>query len=312
MSVGRILWRSIVTLLFPGYAQARYSVPSAVTWMVVVIVAAMSIMFEVRMMFGLFALHVASAVEAFIQLRRRRSTPLPHPVKYGVGVIVVSSIAMGFVSQVMLQAFRIPASSMVPTVAIGDHVFVNKLARTATHGDVIVFAQPCNPKRDYIKRVIALAGDTVEVRCKKLFLNGKEVREELVDANGSYADNYDGTWTTTTAALYRSTLGGRSFELFHSAESTNGDFPGAELPNCVVDGQPPNSAQHDGTLVVTKTGATACEQQSHFVVPADSVFVMGDNRENSNDSRYWGVVPVGNIKGRAVGIHWPLGRLRNF
>jgi signal peptidase I len=163
-------------------------------------------------------------------------------------------------------------------------------------------------------RVVAVANDTVEVRCRKLFLNGKEVIEELVDANGSYQDNYDGEWRTVNASLSRSSIGGHAFELFHKPDGTSGDFPLPDTapPSCASNEERPNPAQREGTIVVTKSGAAECEQQAHFVVPPGSVFVMGDSRENSNDSRYWGVVPVENIVGRAIGIYLPLGRIQNL
>lgn len=316
-SIGQIIWRSIVTLVFPGYAQARYSIASAITWVVIALVAVTAILFEIWMVWGLWLVHLASAVEAFFQLRRRRATTLPLPVKYGVGVIVFSSVMYGFVAQTMLQSFKIPASSGVPTLAIGDHVMVNKLRRDPSRGDVIVFAMPCMPERAYVKRVIAVAKDTVELRCKKLYINGKEVREELVDANSSYRDqSYDtGEWRDVPAERWRSKLGETSFELFHSSSSTARDFPqpDAEPPSCAVDGYPgASSDQRAGTVVVTKPGATECEQQAHFVVPEDSLFVMGDNRENSADSRYWGVVPTENVTGRVIGIYFPFGRVGNL
>lgn len=69
-------------------------------------------------------------------------------------------------------------------------------------------------------------------------------------------------------------------------------------------------AQARGTLGPAKPGAAACEQQLHFVVPKDSLFVLGDNRDNSNDSRYWGVVPVDTVVGRVISVWWPLDRIR--
>lgn len=327
MSTGRILWRSIVTFLFPGYAQARYSIPSAVTWAVVSLVAAAAIMFEIRMVWGIVALHVASAIEAFVQMRRRRTTELPNPVKYSVIMMVVAVVGMGAIKQLMVEGFRIPASSMTPTLATGDHIMVNKLRTEPARGDVVVFRQPCQ-RRDYIKRVVAVAGDTVEVRCTRLYLNGVAVRETLVDATASYSDvRYGAGDETYEVAVSRYTelipfakgsVHGRMFDVFHREGRTSDvedshDFPqiNAPPPSCANDYDERPSNQPLGQIVTTPA-TSACAPSRHYVVPPGTVFVMGDNRENSNDSRYWGVVPVENIVGRAVGIYLPLGRIQNL
>ena len=155
----------------------------------------------------------------------------------------------------VVQAFKIPSGSMLPTLQIGDHILVNKFIYgvrlpilgnmllelgTPKHGDVIVFVYPEDPQKDFIKRVVAVAGDVVEVRAKKLTVNG----EPVSDPHAHFAD---------------------------------GDSIG---------GQP----QRDNF--------------GPFAVPRGSVFVMGDNRDRSYDSRFWGPVALDQVKGKAFLIYW--------
>jgi signal peptidase I len=156
----------------------------------------------------------------------------------------------------VVQAFKIPSGSMLPTLQIGDHILVNKFIygprlevpltqwslgqlpgiREVRQGDVIVFIYPRERDKDFIKRVVAVAGQTVEARGTSVLIDGKK----MDDPNGHY------------------------------------------------------------------------EKREHvefgpFTVPAGHVFVMGDNRDESYDSRFWGPVPVQDIKGLAMVIYWSWG-----
>jgi signal peptidase I len=271
----------------------------------------------------------------------------------------------------VIEAFKIPSSSMYPTVEINDHIFVNKFIyglripftnvklfelRTPERGEVIVFRYPCEMDNDYIKRVVALEGDTVEVRCNVVYVNGVPVPSHMVESGQtcSYRDQplqrkAGDDWVTAQCSRYRETVNGSSYETFHDpdrpmrderiakgdppAAGDAHDFPARSNP------VPPSCAQTDdvaggakvdqvlGTFVETKSEAVAkaCEPQYHYVVPPHHVFVMGDNRNNSKDSRVWGSVPLENVKGKALftwlsyekwsltnwsGIRW--GRIGNF
>ncbi|MDX2091526.1 MAG: signal peptidase I [Kofleriaceae bacterium] len=246
----------------------------------------------------------------------------------------------------VVEAFKIPSSSMYPTLEIGDHIFVNKfiygvrvpfsntklIARGPERGEVIVFVQPCDPEKDYIKRVVAVAGDTVEVRCNVIYVNGKAIPSALVQGEGCIHDDIDestGRWFTRQCSRYRETVGDITYDTFHGwdrprrdaelAETGHlndgdiNDFPlvhelSLAAPSCARDAEgktlsPAARNQLPGKIVVTRAGLPhthACEQQAHYVVPARHVFVMGDNRGNSKDSRIWGSVPIENIKGKAL------------
>ena len=176
--------------------------------------------------------------------------------------IVIAVILALFIRTFVVQAFKIPTGSMEENLLIGDHLLVNKFifGPTATavgrkllpvasveRGDVIVFKYPEEPDRDFIKRVIGLPGETIEVREKKVYVNG--------------------------AAL---------------------DEPYAHYLTPVST----PSAYHEVTSFDVR------ERYGPVTVPADHYFVMGDNRDNSQDSRYWGFLPRDYIKGKALVIYW--------
>lgn len=276
-----------------------------------------------------------SAIDAGLRHRRLRPSRLDWKLALSVGG---SMIVLRFVvPELIVEAFKIPASSMHPTLQIGDHIFVNKLAaqlRGPERGEIIVFAQPCFPSRDYIKRVIALEGETVEIRCNVVYVDGAAVPSTLVRADDHYLDHYDvgGQWEKQPVSRYRETLGDHSFEVFHDAERPQRDevqrsgtvklapdardFPGPGVglgpPSCNGAhemGSNPAVNQVPGTIIRTAEGLDACKPHLHYEVPRGHVFVLGDNRPNSNDSRVWGAVPIENIKGPVTSIWYPFGRI---
>src|SRR4051794_17152158 len=120
-----------------------------------------------------------------------------------IGAAILIALAL---RAFVIEAFKIPSSSMYPTLEIGDHIFVNKFIygvripwtrtklfelRGPHRGEVIVFIYPCDPERDYIKRVVALAGDTVEVRCNIVYVNGKAVPSKMVEGETCKYNDYD-------------------------------------------------------------------------------------------------------------------------
>ena len=174
--------------------------------------------------------------------------------------IVIAVILALFIRTFVVQAFKIPTGSMENNLLVGDHLLVNKFifAPTATpyeqsvlpieeirRGEVIVFKFPQDPERDFIKRVIGLPGETVEIRNKRVFVDGSPLNEPYV----------------------------------HFL-------------------QPPVSGNAEVASYDVR------ERYGPVTVPPDHYFMMGDNRDNSEDSRYWGFLPRRYVKGKALMVYW--------
>lgn len=262
----------------------------------------------------------------------RKSTGREYVESIGIAVLI-ALLLRAFV----VEAFKIPSSSMIPTMEIGDHIFVNKFLygvrlpytttrffefRSPKRGEVVVFIYPCDPTKDFIKRIVALEGDTVEVRCDILYVNGEAVPSELQSAEECNYWDIDplGDWTNEGCSLYHETVAGDSYETIFDPQRPidedrrNGthDFPLLDrVPTCADDQKVGETRDMDariaamGKIIDTSDdGLDACGPRRHFVVPDGHVFAMGDNRDNSSDSRVWGPAPVKNIKGKALFIWW--------
>ncbi len=183
----------------------------------------------------------------------------------------------------VVEPFRIPSGSMMPTLLVGDFILVNKFAYglrfpvtkakffdvdTPERGDVVVFRYPADPKLDYIKRLVGLPGDRIDYRNKVLYVNGKAVpqaRVGIYEGVGS-GEKMSGSW-----------------ELKESLDA-------AEY-SILINPRAPNFGA--GCRVLANGEVT---------IPEGHFFVMGDNRDNSNDSRCWGFVPERNLVGKAFVI----------
>jgi signal peptidase I len=180
--------------------------------------------------------------------------------------ICVAVILALFVRTFVVQAFKIPTGSMENNLLIGDHLLVNKFVFAPAlysweskllpidpirRGDILVFKYPEEPDRDFIKRVIGLPGETLELRNKKVYINGKAMDEPYVRF------------------------------LYPASDSKPGD---ADF-----------------------TSFDVRENYGPVTVPPDHYFMMGDNRDNSQDSRYWGFMPRDYVKGKALFVYFSFG-----
>jgi len=176
--------------------------------------------------------------------------------------IVIAVILALFIRTFVVQAFKIPTGSMEENLLIGDHLLVNKFVfgptasalerillptGTIRRDDVIVFKYPEEPDRDFIKRVIGLPGETVELRDKQVYINGRKLDEPYV----------------------------------HFLQPPDGQSELQEV-----------------------TSFDVRRNYGPVTVPVNQYFVMGDNRDNSQDSRYWGFLPRELVKGKALVIYW--------
>ncbi len=177
-------------------------------------------------------------------------------LKEYVEPIVIAVLIALFIRTFIVQAFKIPSSSMEPTLQVGDHILVSKFIygvkipftqkklfqyQTPSRGDVIVFVFPMDKSKDFIKRVIGVEGDRIDIEGDKIYINGKRMEDPW-----GYYDSQN---------AWRRSLG------------PVGPF-------------------------------------EHVVVPKDHLFVLGDNRDNSQDSRVWGFVHLNEVKGKAFLIYF--------
>jgi signal peptidase I len=328
---------AILSFTFPGLGHGlMYRRRAMILWIAATFLGVLSgLVFAMGLFIG-FGVMVASAVMAFVQIGpprpETRTTLAPAVVegrdpetarpKWNKSLAVLAAVIWLVVSSVfavLLGVFRIPSSSMEPTLHIKDRVTVDRLTyrlRAPKRGEIIVFAMPCETGRDYIKRVVATAGQTVEIRCGIVHVDGVAIPTTRVEGECSYQDNYgDDEWHTRLCSRYRETVGGEPYDTYHSAdrpahstEPDDKDFPRPDEPppSCATDfgGGEHGANQAQGSLVETKPEAVGCALHRHYVVPPGHLFVMGDNRANSNDSRFWGSVPVENLVGRVVGRWW--------
>jgi len=311
---------AIASFVFPGLGDAIAGRTRwALGWALAVPIAMALVFVSVWMFFVAFVLRIASMISAGVSSSRAERLEW-----FGAWPVVIACISIGTfmaLRMFVVEGFKAPSSSMYPTLQIGDHVFVDKLSphwHAIERGEVVVVQNPCNPEIEYLKRVVALGGDTVEIRCNVLYVNGAAVPATLVSAAARYQDYDDqnGRWYAKACSRYHEVLDGHGYDVFHdserpardargAAEGDVRDFPRLGLaipPSCrdAAYGRP--VSQPEGKLVVTKPAAGACERQLYYVVPDGSAFVLGDNRYNSNDSRYWGPAAVDKIRGRVFAI----------
>lgn len=229
--------------------------------------------------------------------------------------ILIALVLRAFV----VEAFKIPTGSMIPTLEVGDHIFVNKFTYglrvpfsnmwfaewgEPERGDVIVFRFPLDISKDYIKRVVALPGDRIRVRDKEVFINGERLERSAPVAH-RYVD--EGEDSSDLFGLFGQDRGGGVRNALSFTEASAG---GEQRYTVLYDAAPEYSRRTfpggDGLPGLDCT-APRPAQPGECTVREGWVFVMGDNRDNSSDGRVWGGVPREYIKGKAMFIWWSRG-----
>jgi len=217
--------------------------------------------------------------------RSKKQWMIENGVSLGLALLIVFMIRSS-----VIEAFKIPSGSMIPTLLIGDHIFVNKFAygfkvpfsdlltdhpiyfikrEPPKRGDIVVFKYPKDESFYYIKRVVGIPGDVVEVRNKVLYINQKMISRDLVPVSDSekvFKALDDPRYASSNLDLYQEHLDAANHLMMIDKSNFMGDAYGP------------------------------------IAVPPESLFVMGDNRDFSNDSRFWGFVPFKNVKGKAIVI----------
>jgi signal peptidase I len=236
---------------------------------------------------------------AVLRKRRARDAKEPWWVEYSVSFFPVILIVF-LLRSFLVEPFKIPSSSMVPTLLVGDFILVNKFTYgvrlpvlnrkvvelgSPQRGDVMVFRYPEDPSLDYIKRVVGVPGDKIEYRGKRLTINGTPVPVRQVD-------DYLSRERMQFSRRYVETLGGVEHEILLDEDAPALMTPGRPFPFAA------NCNYNSSGLTCT--------------VPAGHYFMMGDNRDNSSDSRVWGFVPDENIVGKAFFIWLNLNELGRF
>lgn len=190
-----------------------------------------------------------------------------------LGAITMALIILGLpflFRTFVIELFKVPAGSMAPTLQAGDTFLVKKNAysrsRPPQRGEIIVFKFPPDPSKDFVKRVVAVAGDSISVCGGRVQLNGQPLARTQLSMPCAYSTSEDGEVVHPVACvLYREGVGDAGY--------------------LTMSNRPAGGADETCSPALT--------------VPAGMLFVLGDNRDNSYDSRFWGLVPLENVRGKA-------------
>ncbi len=255
---------------------------------------------------------VALADRLILRTRRAAGAKEPLWVEYCKSFLPVI-FAVFVLRSFLVEPFKIPSGSMIPTLHVGDYILVNKFTygirlpvanlkiiemNNPQRGDVMVFRYPDNTMQNFIKRVVGVPGDVIEYRDKQLFVNGVLQPQQYVGEYNYFRQPQPGEpsdrKTQVITKQYTETLNGRPHPVLLRQEQ----------PSMMVE-RVENFPFRDSNCSYTET-------TMRCTVPPGNYFMMGDNRDDSHDSRYWGFVPDNLIVGKAFAIWFNWGELKRI
>ena len=234
-------------------------------------------------------------------------------IRDNLEVVCFAVLLIMFFKTFVGQQFTIPSASMRNSLMIGDHLLVNKFLfaksqwsweekffpmRGVERGDIIVFRYPLNRDMDYVKRCVAVPGDRVEIKSKRLYVNGKQITGEFEHHVVKSSEQPEpGPWPLSRD------VGKTRAEQASEFATNEGHLP---LQGGVWPFLDPESLKtnRQGLAPLGEEPFYFRDDLGSFVVPVGHVMAMGDNRENSADSRYWGFVPMDHLRGRPFIVWW--------
>jgi len=303
----------------PPLVRAAYAIlPVLVVAVIIRLISAETLDFSLVLLVLSVATGLVWLIDHYVFRKQRAATaPEPGTVDYARSFFPVAFIVL-LVRAFIFEPFRIPSDSMMPTLLDGDFIVVNKYAYglrwpvinqkfldagTPQRGEVVVFRYPPDPNINYIKRLVGLPGDRIEVRDDRLVINGQVV-EQIDDGRVT-----DGCYFNVRQATEK--LGEHTHKVWSchapygwaSPRELRANDPDQKLPAC--DRTRLRESPNGGYLCDESRSQGLRDANDHVfpdVVPAGYYLMIGDNRDNSQDSRYWGLVPDQNLVGKATRI----------